>query len=77
MCISYDDTVVHVCENDAIVIEEDTRDNTALHKTMILKSITEFCKQIVSGLLQSIKTLIESQDKRFAILFFWGIKTNE
>ncbi len=68
MHISYNNTVVHVCENDAIVIEDDTRVNTAPHETTILKSITEFCKPIVSSLFQSIKTLIESQDIRYSLM---------
>ncbi len=51
--IPYNGTVVHICKNNAIVIEEDTRVNTALHKATILKSITEFCNPIVSSLLQS------------------------
>ena len=57
MCVSYNDTVIHICENDAVVIKENTWVNAALHKSTILKSIS-----VLPGLLQSIKTLVKSQD---------------
>ncbi len=56
--VTNNDAIVHLCEYNASLTKENTRINTDWNNTTIYKTIAQFCKPIVTCLLQTVKTLV-------------------
>ncbi len=74
--ISYQDTIIHISEDNALVTKEDAGINAALNKTAVLETVTQLGKLVIPCLLKLINTLISLENVEFLVLIVRSIETN-
>jgi hypothetical protein len=59
---SEDNTIINICENNAVLLKEDTFINLTLDKVTSDKPFTELLEPVVASLLEAIKALVQFEN---------------
>ena len=76
MCVTDKDAIVNISKNNALLTKENAGINVALNKAMILKTVAQLGKPIISCLLKPIKTFIQLENIKVLVLIIWSVEAN-